>query len=390
MMRTGLRLLNTHSAETAMIGDRMDTDIVAGIETGLDPILVLSGVTTRAMMANTLPPPPCAERGGRYCAGHALMPGSSRNKRPRARQCLACRRFIYVRTQRRVPVISSRAGRLCAACPMPVHRQSPQGRPPEALRTKSGLAPSPVFTMPPPGGSFRFVNSAAAVPPAGWCRFPLSGLWHSRLRLPPALPHGMAHAAGQALCLHAFAVFQRKTGHAVVEGHASISAVDRGVAEGDGEVERTAFIALGALHLLFHTQPAQGHVFHREACPGVSAVNHLAIAVRQGHFLHGIGDKAAVCIILRQAGEGVAPGVVLPRHAAHKALPQAGRSGFFCLARPGCQKLAALRVRRTRAASAPFAYSAMSTLAGRMPAALPLSVHSFFTGISITSVFFSA
>ena len=51
MMRTGLRLLNTHSAETAMIGDRMDTDIVAGIETGLDPILVLSGVTTRAMMA---------------------------------------------------------------------------------------------------------------------------------------------------------------------------------------------------------------------------------------------------------------------------------------------------------------------------------------------------
>ena len=34
-----------------MIGDRMDTDIVAGIETGLDPILVLSGVTTRAMMA---------------------------------------------------------------------------------------------------------------------------------------------------------------------------------------------------------------------------------------------------------------------------------------------------------------------------------------------------
>ena len=30
-----------------MIGDRMDTDIVAGIETGLDTVLVLSGVTTR-------------------------------------------------------------------------------------------------------------------------------------------------------------------------------------------------------------------------------------------------------------------------------------------------------------------------------------------------------
>ena len=47
MMRTGLQLLGIHSGETAMIGDRMDTDILAGIESGLDPILVLSGVTTR-------------------------------------------------------------------------------------------------------------------------------------------------------------------------------------------------------------------------------------------------------------------------------------------------------------------------------------------------------
>ena len=47
MMRTGLQILGIHSAETAMIGDRMDTDIIAGIESGLDPILVLSGVTSR-------------------------------------------------------------------------------------------------------------------------------------------------------------------------------------------------------------------------------------------------------------------------------------------------------------------------------------------------------
>lgn len=47
MMRTGLQLLGTHSSETAMIGDRMDTDIVAGIESGMDPILVLSGVSSR-------------------------------------------------------------------------------------------------------------------------------------------------------------------------------------------------------------------------------------------------------------------------------------------------------------------------------------------------------
>lgn len=45
MMRTGLRILGVHSAEAVMIGDRMDTDMVAGIETGLDTCLVLSGVT---------------------------------------------------------------------------------------------------------------------------------------------------------------------------------------------------------------------------------------------------------------------------------------------------------------------------------------------------------
>ncbi|MEA4887807.1 MAG: HAD hydrolase-like protein, partial [Bacteroides graminisolvens] len=47
MMRTGLKLLGVHSEDAVMIGDRMDTDIVAGIESGLDTVLVLSGVTTR-------------------------------------------------------------------------------------------------------------------------------------------------------------------------------------------------------------------------------------------------------------------------------------------------------------------------------------------------------
>ena len=50
MMRTGLRLLGVHSDEAAMVGDRMDTDIVAGTETGLDTVLVLSGVTTLESM----------------------------------------------------------------------------------------------------------------------------------------------------------------------------------------------------------------------------------------------------------------------------------------------------------------------------------------------------
>lgn len=50
MMRTGLQILGVHSEDAAIIGDRMDTDIIAGIESGLDPILVLSGVTTRQSM----------------------------------------------------------------------------------------------------------------------------------------------------------------------------------------------------------------------------------------------------------------------------------------------------------------------------------------------------
>jgi NagD protein len=47
MMRSALNALEAHSETTAMIGDRMDTDIVAGLEAGMETILVLSGVTTR-------------------------------------------------------------------------------------------------------------------------------------------------------------------------------------------------------------------------------------------------------------------------------------------------------------------------------------------------------
>ena len=47
MMRSALRRLGVHSEDTTMIGDRMDTDMVAGIESGMKTILVLTGVTRR-------------------------------------------------------------------------------------------------------------------------------------------------------------------------------------------------------------------------------------------------------------------------------------------------------------------------------------------------------
>ena len=47
MLRHGLRILGCHSEDIAFIGDRMDTDIIAGIESNVDTVLVLSGVTAR-------------------------------------------------------------------------------------------------------------------------------------------------------------------------------------------------------------------------------------------------------------------------------------------------------------------------------------------------------
>lgn len=47
MMRHALKKLGCHRADAAIIGDRMDTDIIAGIESELDTVLVLSGVSSR-------------------------------------------------------------------------------------------------------------------------------------------------------------------------------------------------------------------------------------------------------------------------------------------------------------------------------------------------------
>ncbi|MGI5482609.1 HAD-IIA family hydrolase [Streptomyces lavendofoliae] len=48
MMRTGLNAIGAHSESSAMIGDRMDTDVLAGLEAGMETFLVLTGLTTPA------------------------------------------------------------------------------------------------------------------------------------------------------------------------------------------------------------------------------------------------------------------------------------------------------------------------------------------------------
>ena len=45
MMRSALNRLDAHSETTVMIGDRMDTDIISGLEAGLRTILVTTGST---------------------------------------------------------------------------------------------------------------------------------------------------------------------------------------------------------------------------------------------------------------------------------------------------------------------------------------------------------
>jgi NagD protein len=50
MMRAALNTVGGHSESTAMIGDRMDTDVLSGMEAGLQTVLVLTGVTRREMV----------------------------------------------------------------------------------------------------------------------------------------------------------------------------------------------------------------------------------------------------------------------------------------------------------------------------------------------------
>jgi NagD protein len=51
MMRTALNHLGVHSEDTVMVGDNMSTDIIGGVQAGMETVLVLSGVTARDQVA---------------------------------------------------------------------------------------------------------------------------------------------------------------------------------------------------------------------------------------------------------------------------------------------------------------------------------------------------
>ena len=50
MMKTGIKLLGVSPEDAVIVGDRMDTDIIAGVESGIETVLVLSGVTNFHVM----------------------------------------------------------------------------------------------------------------------------------------------------------------------------------------------------------------------------------------------------------------------------------------------------------------------------------------------------
>ena len=78
MMRSALNQLGAHSETTAMIGDRMDTDVVAGLEAGLHTILVLSGVTARGELERfPYRPDQVVEGVGELVPGRRSAPGQA-------------------------------------------------------------------------------------------------------------------------------------------------------------------------------------------------------------------------------------------------------------------------------------------------------------------------
>lgn len=77
MLRMGLNLIDAHSEETALVGDRMDTDILAGMEAGLQTHLVLTGSTSREDIGNFAFRPQFVHEGIGDLVAHVNASGSA-------------------------------------------------------------------------------------------------------------------------------------------------------------------------------------------------------------------------------------------------------------------------------------------------------------------------
>ncbi|CAL8969729.1 Dihydroxyacetone phosphatase [Tessaracoccus sp. O5.2] len=82
MFRSALNKIGAHSEETGMIGDRMDTDIVAGMEAGLHTVLVLTGISTVSSIAQFPYRPVEILDGVHQFLDGAVPPGEARGHHP--------------------------------------------------------------------------------------------------------------------------------------------------------------------------------------------------------------------------------------------------------------------------------------------------------------------
>ncbi len=128
MMRLALNLIGAHSENTVMVGDRMDTDIIGGVQTGMETILVLSGVT-HAGDVSRFPPLPHEGRGVR--GGHHAVKAAAVRRTP-----LSGNRRLGNRRRQRC--LDQDLGRLLRR---DLVRQNPD--PPRARLGRSGVERSP-------------------------------------------------------------------------------------------------------------------------------------------------------------------------------------------------------------------------------------------------------
>jgi NagD protein len=175
MMRSALNAIEAHSEHTAMIGDRMDTDIVAGLEAGLHTILVLTGVSTRETAERFPYRPSAIADSVADLTSELHRPGDSGLRESRsqgltssASSCAPCQRTSVAHTRAGTPTRHSARGARSRA---KRGEDSANSRSSPASRSACTARPSP-----PPRAAARRSRGSAA------CRRTRAGIRGSRRR----------------------------------------------------------------------------------------------------------------------------------------------------------------------------------------------------------------